>query len=230
MAGRSSARRNCFARNISARSKTIVSSNWPRRFPAPAPTPLANSPKSTRPSSSPASSKSAPAGLYHNTAAIIETDGSIKGIYRKMHIPDDPLFYEKFYFTPGDTGFRAWDTTHGKIGVLICWDQWYPEGARLTALQGRRDPFLSHRHRLASQRKGRVWPCPARQLGTDPAVPCRRQRLLRLRAQPHRPGKDPRCHWQAGERRGHRILGPIVCRIAQWASGGQGDRRTRRRC
>jgi N-carbamoylputrescine amidase len=75
-------------------------------------------------------------GLYHNTAVVIETDGSITGIYRKMHIPDDPLFYEKFYFTPGDTGFRAWDTTHGKIGVLICWDQWFPEGARLTALQG----------------------------------------------------------------------------------------------
>jgi N-carbamoylputrescine amidase len=75
-------------------------------------------------------------GLYHNTAAVIETDGRIKGIYRKMHIPDDPLYYEKFYFTPGDTGFRAWDTTFGKIGVLICWDQWYPEGARLTALQG----------------------------------------------------------------------------------------------
>ena len=75
-------------------------------------------------------------GLYHNTAAVIETDGSIKGIYRKMHIPDDPLYYEKFYFTPGDTGFRAFDTTHGKVGVLICWDQWYPEGARLTALQG----------------------------------------------------------------------------------------------
>jgi N-carbamoylputrescine amidase len=76
------------------------------------------------------------AGLYHNTAVVIETDGSIKGIYRKMHIPDDPLYYEKFYFTPGDTGFRAWDTTYGKIGVLVCWDQWYPEGARLTALQG----------------------------------------------------------------------------------------------
>jgi N-carbamoylputrescine amidase len=75
-------------------------------------------------------------GLYHNTAAVIETDGSIKGIYRKMHIPDDPLYYEKFYFTPGDTGFRSFDTTYGKIGVLICWDQWYPEGARLTALQG----------------------------------------------------------------------------------------------
>lgn len=75
-------------------------------------------------------------GLYHNTAAIIEADGSIAGIYRKMHIPDDPLYYEKFYFTPGDTGFKAWNTTYGKIGVLICWDQWYPEGARLTALQG----------------------------------------------------------------------------------------------
>lgn len=75
-------------------------------------------------------------GLYHNTSAIIETDGSIKGIYRKMHIPDDPFYYEKFYFTPGDTGFRAFDTTYAKIGVLICWDQWYPEAARLTALQG----------------------------------------------------------------------------------------------
>jgi len=75
-------------------------------------------------------------GVYHNTAAIIDADGSLLGIYRKMHIPDDPLFYEKFYFTPGDLGFRAWQTRHGKIGVLICWDQWYPEGARLTAMQG----------------------------------------------------------------------------------------------
>src|SRR5256884_2985445 len=75
-------------------------------------------------------------GLYHNTAAIIDADGSLLGIYRKMHIPDDPLFYEKFYFTPGDLGFRAWRTKYAKIGVLICWDQWYPEGARLTALQG----------------------------------------------------------------------------------------------
>jgi N-carbamoylputrescine amidase len=75
-------------------------------------------------------------GLYHNTAVIIDADGAVLGIYRKMHIPDDPLFYEKFYFTPGDTGFKAWQTKYGKIGVLICWDQWYPEGARLTALQG----------------------------------------------------------------------------------------------
>jgi N-carbamoylputrescine amidase len=75
-------------------------------------------------------------GLYHNTAAIIDADGKLLGIYRKMHIPDDPLFYEKFYFTPGDTGFKAWDTKFGRIGVLICWDQWYPEAARLTAMQG----------------------------------------------------------------------------------------------
>ena len=75
-------------------------------------------------------------GLYHNTAAVIDADGSILGLYRKMHIPDDPLYYEKFYFTPGDTGFRTWETAYGKIGVLICWDQWFPEGARLTALQG----------------------------------------------------------------------------------------------
>ena len=76
------------------------------------------------------------AGVYHNTAAIIDADGSLLGTYRKMHIPDDPLYYEKFYFTPGDLGFRAWDTRYGRIGVLVCWDQWYPEGARLTALQG----------------------------------------------------------------------------------------------
>ena len=76
------------------------------------------------------------AGLYHNTAAIIDADGSLLGVYRKMHIPDDPLFFEKFYFTPGDLGFRAWPTRFGKLGVLICWDQWYPEAARLTAMQG----------------------------------------------------------------------------------------------
>jgi N-carbamoylputrescine amidase len=76
------------------------------------------------------------AGLYHNTAAVIDADGSLLGVYRKMHIPDDPLYYEKFYFTPGDTGFRAWKTKHATIGVLICWDQWFPEGARLTAMQG----------------------------------------------------------------------------------------------
>jgi len=76
------------------------------------------------------------AGVYHNTATIFDTDGKLAGLYRKMHIPDDPLYYEKFYFTPGDLGFRAFDTGVGRVGTLVCWDQWYPEGARLTALQG----------------------------------------------------------------------------------------------
>ena len=75
-------------------------------------------------------------GLYHNTAVVIEKDGSIAGKYRKMHIPDDPAYYEKFYFTPGDLGFRPIQTSVGKLGVLVCWDQWYPEAARLMALQG----------------------------------------------------------------------------------------------
>jgi N-carbamoylputrescine amidase len=76
------------------------------------------------------------AGLYHNTAVTIEADGSLAGLYRKMHIPDDPLYYEKFYFTPGDLGFKAQDTSVDRVGTLVCWDQWYPEGARITALQG----------------------------------------------------------------------------------------------
>lgn len=76
------------------------------------------------------------AGLYHNTALVIERDGTIAGKYRKMHIPDDPAYYEKFYFTPGDLGFHPIDTSVGRLGVLVCWDQWYPEAARLMALQG----------------------------------------------------------------------------------------------
>ena len=75
-------------------------------------------------------------GLYHNSAATIDVDGRVAGVYRKMHIPDDPAYYEKYYFAPGDLGFRAFDTEVGRIGTLVCWDQWYPEGARLTALQG----------------------------------------------------------------------------------------------
>ena len=76
------------------------------------------------------------AGLYHNTAVVLEHDGTIAGTYRKMHIPDDPAYYEKFYFTPGDTGFEPIDTSVGRLGVLVCWDQWYPEAARLMALRG----------------------------------------------------------------------------------------------
>src|SRR5260370_140116 len=76
------------------------------------------------------------AGLYHNTAGVLDADGALIGLYRKMHIPDDPLYYEKFYFTPGDLGFPNFDTRYGRIGVLVCWDQWYPEGARLSSLRG----------------------------------------------------------------------------------------------
>jgi N-carbamoylputrescine amidase len=76
------------------------------------------------------------AGLYHNTAVILDADGSLRGLYRKMQIPDDPLYHEKYYFTPGDLGFQVHDTRFGRIGVLVCWDQWFPEAARLTALQG----------------------------------------------------------------------------------------------
>ncbi len=76
------------------------------------------------------------AGLYHNTAIVLDADGAFLGRYRKMHIPDDPLYYEKFYFTPGDLGFRSWQTRRGKLGVCVCWDQWFPEAARLTALSG----------------------------------------------------------------------------------------------
>jgi N-carbamoylputrescine amidase len=75
-------------------------------------------------------------GLYHNTAVVIDADGEIAGLYRKMHIPDDPLYYEKFYFTPGDLGFKNFETKYARVGVLVCWDQWYPEGARLTSMQG----------------------------------------------------------------------------------------------
>lgn len=81
-------------------------------------------------------------GLYHNTSVVIDANGELLGLYRKMHIPDDPLFYEKFYFTPGDLGFKAFQTKYAKIGVLICWDQWYPEGARITALKGAEVIFL----------------------------------------------------------------------------------------
>jgi N-carbamoylputrescine amidase len=76
------------------------------------------------------------AGVYHNTAVVLDADGSLRGLYRKMHIPDDPLYYEKYYFTPGDLGFRAFETRFASVGTLVCWDQWYPEAARLTALRG----------------------------------------------------------------------------------------------
>ena len=91
------------------------------------------------------------AGIYHNTAVVIDADGSIAGMYRKMHIPDDPLYYEKFYFTPGDLGFPSFQTRYAKVSALVCWDQWFPEGARLAALSGAQILVLSDSHWLDSQ-------------------------------------------------------------------------------
>ena len=146
------------------------------------------------------------AGLYHNTAVTLNADGAIASVYRKMHIPDDPLYYEKYYFTPGDLGFKAVDTAVGRIGTLVCWDQWYPEGARLTAMQGAEDPLLSHRHRLAPRREGRVRRGPVRRLADHPARPRHRQRRLRRRRQPRRP-RTGRCPRQSRGRQGPGILG-----------------------
>src|SRR4026207_2459205 len=133
-------------------------------------------------------------GLYHNTAAILDADGRYLGKYRKMHIPDDPQYHEKFYFTPGDTGFRSWPTRYARLGVLICWDQWYPEAARLTAMAGAALPLLPHpprrlsalppRDRLAARGKGRVRRAPAGGLGDGAAGPRHRERLLPRGGQP----------------------------------------------
>lgn len=125
-------------------------------------------------------------GLYHNTAVVFDADGRQCGLYRKMHIPDDPLFYEKFYFTPGDLGFRAFDTRYGRIGVLICWDQWYPEAARLTALQGAQILFYPTGDRLASEGEVGVRHGPARLLADNPAESRDRQRRVRRGRQPRR--------------------------------------------
>ena len=96
------------------------------------------------------------AGLYHNTAVVLDADGTLRGRYRKMHIPDDPLYYEKYYFTPGDLGFTTFTTRFARVGTLVCWDQWYPEAARLTALKGAEILFYPDGDRLAPGREGRV--------------------------------------------------------------------------
>ena len=114
-------------------------------------------------------------GLYHNTAVVLEKDGTIAGKYRKMHIPDDPAYYEKFYFTPGDLGFEPIDTSVGRLGVLVCWDQWYPEAARLMAMRGAE--MLIYCPELVAQRPelrctARRWQFCADAAALPPAVPC----------------------------------------------------------
>ena len=163
------------------------------------------------------------AGLYHNTAVVIDADGSLMGIYRKMHIPDDPLFYEKFYFTPGDTGFRAWHTSQGTIGVLICWDQWFPEGARLTALQGAEILFYPtaigwHPSEKAQYGKAQHDSWELIQRSHAVANGCYVCAPNRIGHELVRDGDG-----QAGERGWHPVLGPVVRRLA-----GRPDRQARR--
>ncbi len=121
--------------------------------------------------------------MYHNTAAVLGPDGEITGLYRKMHIPDDPLYFEKYYFTPGDLGFGSIATPYGRLGVLVCWDQWYPEGARIAALSGAdllRTPLRSAGIRLRKLSTGR----PTGRLAHHPARACHRQLRLRGRREP----------------------------------------------
>ena len=133
------------------------------------------------------------AGLYHNTAVVIERDGSIAGRYRKMHIPDDPGYYEKFYFTPGDLGFHPIDTSVGRLGVMVCWDQWYPEAARLMALQGAE--IL-------------IYPTA---IGYAPEDTPEEQRLADGDARPRRRQRSARGGCQPCRRRGRRsVLGHVV--------------------
>lgn len=137
-------------------------------------------------------------GLYHNTAWVVDADGTFLGMYRKMHIPQDPGFEEKFYFTPGDLGYKAFETKFGRIGVLICWDQWYPEAARLTAMQGAEIIFyptaigwLPEEKPLLGEQQHCAWETVQR----GHAVA---ERVLRLRRQPR------------GDGRGKRILGAVL--------------------
>ena len=125
------------------------------------------------------------AGVYHNTAAIIDANGKLLGKYRKMHIPDDPLYHEKFYFAPGDLGFQAWPTAQGKIGVCVCWDQWYPEAARLTALHGAEIIFIPQQS-VGTRRKEAVRRSATFRLGNDSAQSRNREWMLCRRAKPRR--------------------------------------------
>ena len=155
-------------------------------------------------------------GLYHNTAVVIDADGRIVGLYRKMHIPDDPAYYEKFYFAPGDLGFRVFDTQVGRIGTLVCWDQWYPEGARLTALQGAHIllyPTAIGWHPSEKARHG------ATQLDAWRTI----QRSLRdCERALRRRGESGRARAAGWSGRGSRVLGRLVPRRSVRGRGGRG--------
>jgi N-carbamoylputrescine amidase len=147
-------------------------------------------------------------GLYHNTAVVFDADGSTAGVYRKMHIPDDPRYYEKFYFTPGDLGFRSFATRVGQVGVCVCWDQWFPEAARLTALTGAQILCYPTAIGWLPEEKGPVRRQPASGLGNHDAQPCHRQWRFCRRSEPSRIGKR------------YPILGRVVGRRSLRQSAG----------
>ncbi len=155
-------------------------------------------------------------GLYHNTAAVLDAGAGYLGKYRKMHIPDDPRYYEKFYFTPGDLGFKAFPTRVGKIGVLVCWDQWYPEAARLTALAGAEMLFYPTAIGWHPEERRGSESRAARRVGNRAARPRDRERLLcgggeshRLRTRPDRQRRHQLlgAEFRGGARRFHRGAG-----------------------
>jgi N-carbamoylputrescine amidase len=158
------------------------------------------------------------AGVYRNSAAIIDADGSLMGVYRKMHIPDDPLFYEKYYFTPGEHderigsagGFKVWKTRYATIGVLICWDQWYPEAARITSLLGAQVLFYPTAIGWHPAEKKEWGPGAGRCLEDDAARACDRQRRLCRVTESHR------TRGRAGHRRDH-LLRSFVHRRSVWS-------------
>ena len=198
------------------------------RSPARPPTPLQSSPKAHRSVIIASLFEKRAPGLYHNTAVVIDADGSLLGIYRKMHIPDDPLYYEKFYFTPGDIGFRAWQTRYAQDRRADLLGPVVSRGRAPHRAAGRRDPLLPHGHRLASGARSSSTARRSTSLGTDPALPRRRQRLLRVRAanrigqeqiagadgKPVSPGR-------------HRVLGPVVRRRARRPDRRRAHRPTR---
>ena len=177
----------------------------------------------TRSSSSPASSSAAPPASTTTPppSSTKPTADNIAGIYRKMHIPDDPLYYEKFYFTPGDLGFNATQTSAGPIGTLVCWDQWYPEGARLTALNGAETLFYPTAIGWHPSEKAEFGERPVRRLADHPARPRHRQRRLRLRRQPRRPRARRRLHHRHQRRPRHRdSTAPATTRPQPASSSG----------
>ena len=165
---RSSAYKSCLPGSIHAKARITPVSAMPSRSPARRPSGLPRPCAAAWRRCRRLLLRAPRTGLYHNTAVIFDADGQAVGKYRKMHIPDDPLYYEKFYFTPGDLGFASFPTRFGRVGTCVCWDQWYPEAARLTALAGA-NPLLSDRDRLASQRERRVRRQPAFGLGNHDA-------------------------------------------------------------